>query len=98
MFGGTTGRPQEATAAELAVVPNPSAGGDFHLTLTLVAVGFVGLTILDAVGRSVRAEDPQTLAGIPFSYSLSVPGPAGVYVLRLALPGGRVFTRRLVRL
>ena len=77
--------------AVFAAYPSPFRGEQLTVALTLPqAVDAATLTLTDALGRQVLR---QPLGALPAGFSQpALPGlaglPAGLYVLRLALPGG----------
>ena len=79
------------TTAAFTVYPSPFRGDNLTVALTLPqAVSTASLTLTDALGRQVLR---QSLGALPAGFSQpALPGltglPAGLYVLRLALPTG----------
>jgi hypothetical protein len=85
--------PAAAALAGLAVYPNPAYGTATVRLPTGLAAGPVALTLLDALGRSVRQ---QVLGSNAAEATVPLAGlPAGVYVLRAQGAAGTA-TRRVV--
>ncbi|WP_157547598.1 T9SS type A sorting domain-containing protein [Hymenobacter sp. DG25A] len=87
MTGTVTAATPSRAAALLTLYPNPSSG------IVQVKGRYTHATVLDALGRTVWQQTSQT-NGQP---TLDLSGlPAGVYLMRLALPDGSVAAKRLV--
>jgi hypothetical protein len=85
--------PAAAALAGLAVYPNPAHGTATVRLPTGLAAGPVTLTLLDALGRSVRQ---QVLGSNAAEATVPLAGlPAGVYVLRAQGAAGTA-THRVV--
>ncbi|RTQ44899.1 T9SS type A sorting domain-containing protein [Hymenobacter gummosus] len=87
MNGVVTSTRSSAAEAAVRLYPNPSSG------LVQVQGRYLGATALDALGRTVW-QQPAADAGKAQLDLRQL--PAGVYLLRLTLPGGLVSTQRLV--
>ncbi len=93
-----TGLAPDALGDQLTVAPNPSSDGAFVVRLTNAPAGRGVLTVLDALGRTVRTA-PLVIGAAPLTHSLDLHAQTeGVYVLRLTLPDGRTAVRRLLKL
>lgn len=87
MTGTVTAATAAQAAALLTLYPNPSTG------VVQVKGRYTHATVLDALGRTVWQQTGQA-NGQP---TLDLSGlPAGVYMMRLALPDGSLATKRLV--
>ena len=88
----------EALAAAVTLLPNPAAGrATLRVPAALLTEGAT-VTMLDALGRTVRTRAGLTATGIETFVSLDLKGlPAGTYAVRLLTPAGTL-TRRLVLL
>ena len=90
------GLPATPAAATWSAYPNPTTGL-LTVTADLPTAGPVRLELLDLLGRSLQQHQLAAPAGA-FRHSLETGAvPAGIYVLRLQLPDGRVSTRQIVR-
>ena len=88
-------RADAGTEAQLAVSPNPSPAGRFHLSApSQPALASAAYTVLDLTGRVVARQPALTPASPTRDIDLSTL-QTGLYVLRLDSPQG-VLTRQLV--
>jgi hypothetical protein len=69
-------------AARLIVLPNPTAGAQALVRLTLAAPADVELALHDTLGRRVAQLHAGTLAAGPHEFGVPARLPAGVYVAR----------------
>lgn len=92
---GTSTEPPAVVAFEVSVPhPNPAVGAA-RLTVTLEAPAEVYVSVVDALGRTIRSLVPSALPAGAQEVALDVSGlPAGVYVVRLATERGTA-SRRL---
>lgn len=91
-----TGLSGDASVGTFALVPNPAAGGNASLHLSLVTAQPVTVEVLDALGRVVFTHPAESLTAGTHELPLNLTAaPHGLYVVRVKT-GSATLTQRLV--